>query len=228
MSIEIDHVSVTLQNNLILKDISLNLSEKKIGIIGANGSGKSTFLKLLNALQLPTKGSVRIFGKDSRKETQFIRRSVGFIFQNPDNQVIMPIVEEDLSFGLKNLKIEKKERERRVSLFLETYNLEHLKKRQIHFLSGGQKQLLAFGSILVMQPKILVCDEPITQLDYLNSQKIKKLLNDLDFQIIVSSHDFSIFENFDRVIVFHEGEIIFDGKPKEAIFYYLEKSKKEL
>ncbi|WP_342267911.1 energy-coupling factor ABC transporter ATP-binding protein [Candidatus Tisiphia endosymbiont of Empis tessellata] len=144
--IKIENVSYSVNNYDILSNISLILGERKIGIVGANGSGKSTFARLLNGIKLPTTGLVTIDGLDTRKFGKEIRRKVGFVFQNPDNQIVFPIVEEDLAFGLKNLGYNKDKIEQSINSILSLYNIHNLRKSPSHLLSGGQKQLLAIAA----------------------------------------------------------------------------------
>jgi len=152
-TIRLENVSVTFEKYTVLHKLNLLLDERLIAVIGANGSGKSTFVRLLNGLVLPTEGNVTINGFDTRREGKAVRRIVGFVFQNPDNQIIMPTVEEDITFGIKKLK--KEEIERRIEETLQRYGLLSLRKKRVHLLSGGQKQLLAICGVLVMEPHII-------------------------------------------------------------------------
>lgn len=219
-AIRLENVSVTFDNRTVLHDLNLSLDEKRIAIIGANGSGKSTFVRLLNGLVLPTTGNVTVNGFDTRKEGKALRRKIGFVFQNPDNQIIMPTVEEDLAFGMKNLKLDAKEIEQRIETTLRRYDLLGLRKQAAHFLSGGQKQLLAICGILVMEPDTIILDEPTTQLDLRNKRKIIEVISNLPQRIIMTSHDLPLLEDFERVLVFNEGRIVCDTSPSEAIIFY--------
>ena len=140
----------------VLKDVNLSITEHRIGIIGANGSGKSTFARLLNGLLIPDEGTVTVDGIDTREDAKAVRRRVGFVFQNPDNQIVFPVVEEDVAFGLRNLKLPKEEIARRVDTVLARYRLGHLRDRPTHLLSGGEKQMLAISAVLVMEPRYVV------------------------------------------------------------------------
>jgi len=219
-AIRLENVSVTFDNRTVLHDLNLSLDEKRIAIIGANGSGKSTFVRLLNGLVLPTAGNVIVNGFDTRKEGKALKRKVGFVFQNPDNQIIMPTVEEDLAFGMKNLKLDAKEIEQRIETTLQRYDLLGLRKQAAHFLSGGQKQLLAICGILVMEPDTIILDEPTTQLDLRNKRKIIEIISNLPQRIIMTSHDLALLEDFERVLVFNEGRVVCDASPSEAIIFY--------
>ena len=151
--IRIENVSVQFEQRRALADINLTLGEKRIGIVGANGSGKSTFVRLLNGLQTATSGRVLVDDLDAAKDGRKLRRHVGFVFQNPDNQIVYPVVEEDIAFGLKPLKLPKEEINRRIDEVLARYDLQDFKAHPSHLLSGGQKQLLAISGVLVMEPR---------------------------------------------------------------------------
>lgn len=218
--IKIENVTVCFEDFYILRDINLILSEKKIGIIGSNGSGKSTFVRLLNGLQLPDKGTVKVGSLDTKNNSKEIRKKVGFIFQNPDNQIVFPIVEEDIAFGLKNLGWKKEKIQETVNTVLSNYGLLHLRSHSTHHLSGGQKQLLAISGVLVMEPEYIIFDEPTTLLDLRNKKKIFHLIENLKQSVIVVTHDLDLLENFDRVIFFDQGQVISDGKPEIVISKY--------
>ncbi|WP_425363113.1 energy-coupling factor ABC transporter ATP-binding protein [Candidatus Tisiphia endosymbiont of Hybos culiciformis] len=218
--IKIENVNYSVNNYDILSNISLILGERKIGIVGANGSGKSTFARLLNGIKLPTTGLVTIDGLDTRKFGKEIRRKVGFVFQNPDNQIVFPIVEEDLAFGLKNLGYNKDKIEQSINSILSLYNIHNLRKSPSHLLSGGQKQLLAIAGVLVMEPDYIVFDEPTTLLDLRNKKNIFQVIENLKQVVIMISHDLELLSNFDRVIVFEQGQIIGDDHPSITIPLY--------
>jgi len=214
------NVSVTFDDHTVLQTLNLALAEKRIAIIGANGSGKSTFSRLINGLVAPTHGTVTIDGLDTIKDGKAIRRKVGFVFQNPDNQIVMPTVEEDLAFGLKNLKLDKTEVENRIETILQHYHLDALRRQAAHSLSGGQKQLLAICGVLIMQPQTIVLDEPATQLDLRNKRQIATVIEQLDQQIIMVTHDLPLLTNFNRVLVFDNGHLVCDAPPAQAITFY--------
>lgn len=209
-------------DRLILNHVSLTFTERRIGIVGSNGSGKSTFARLLNGLLIPDRGEVWIDGLNTRQHSKAVRRQVGFVFQNPDNQIVFPIVEEDLAFGLKNLKLSKAEIADRIHTILDQYHLAHLRHHPTHLLSGGEKQLLAIASVLVMNPKYIVFDEPTTLLDLRNRNQIQRILSQLEQPIIVVSHDLNLLKDFDRVIVFEAGSVVMDAPPSIALPYYIQ------
>ena len=141
--IELRHVSYRAESNTLIDTLSLQLNEHRIGVIGANGSGKSTFARLLNGLLLPSVGDVFVDGLNTRSHGSEVRRKVGFVFQNPDNQIVFPTVAEDLAFGLKNLALDKQSIGQKVSAVLADCGLQGFEDRLVHQLSGGEKQLIA-------------------------------------------------------------------------------------
>ncbi len=217
---EISNVSQRFGERHVLKDISLRIGERRVGVIGANGSGKSTFVRLLNGLLIPDEGTVTVDGIDTRTDVKAVRRKVGFVFQNPDNQIVFPVVEEDLEFGLKNLKLSKQEIASRIDSILGKYKLEHLRQSAAHLLSGGEKQMLAISAVLVMEPSYVVFDEPMTLLDLRNKKLVLDTIHAIEQPIILVTHDLEHLEEFERVIVFEDGQVVADGAPDDAICYY--------
>lgn len=220
--IRFENVSVQFDQRRVLENIDLALGEKRIGIIGANGSGKSTFVRLLNGLQTATSGRVLVDDLDPAKDGRKVRRHVGFVFQNPDNQIVYPVVEEDLAFGLKALKLPRDEINRRIDEILARYDLSDFKTHPSHLLSGGQKQLLAISGVLVMAPRYVVFDEPTTLLDLRNRNRVERAIADLDQTVITVSHDLDLIADYDRVLVIENGRIAVDDRPAVAIARYRE------
>ena len=221
--IEIENVTLTYGDRTVLRDISLTFDEKRIAIIGANGSGKSSFARLLNGLVLPTSGTVKVDGLDTSSHGKDVRRKVGFVFQNPDNQIVFPVVEEDLAFGMKNLGFSKDEIARKTDEILKRYDMSDLREHPAHLLSGGQKQLLAISGVLVMEPTYVVLDEPTTLLDLRNKRRITRAIDALEQTVILASHDLDLLQDFDRVVAFDEGRVIADDVPAQAIPFYVER-----
>ncbi|MBO9506483.1 ABC transporter ATP-binding protein [Thalassospira sp. A3_1] len=220
--ITLENVTVEFDQRRVLDDISLSLSERRIGIVGANGSGKSTFVRLLNGLQVASSGTVRVDDFDAAKDGRKLRRHVGFVFQNPDNQIVYPVVEEDIAFGLKALKLPKDEIDRRIDEVLARYDLSEFRNHPSHLLSGGQKQLLAISGVLVMAPRYVIFDEPTTLLDLRNRNRVERAIAQLDQTVITVSHDLDLIANYDRVLVFENGRIACDDVPAIAIPRYRE------
>ncbi|GAA0914937.1 ABC transporter ATP-binding protein [Nonomuraea longicatena] len=218
--IELADVGVRLGEREVLKDVTLTLAERRIGVVGANGSGKSTLARLLNGLVLPTSGAIRVLGHDTRRAGAQVRRAVGFLFTDPDAQIVMPTVAEDVAFSLRRGKLPRAETERRVKDILSAYGLAGHADHPAHQLSGGQKQLLALCSILVLQPEILVMDEPTTLLDLRNSRHVAEVLRGLPQQAVVVSHDLDLLADFDRILVLDEGRVVADDTPAPALAHY--------
>jgi biotin transport system ATP-binding protein len=206
----------------VLQDVDVRLSERRVAVVGANGSGKSTFARLLNGLVVPTRGEVRIDGMDTRKDGRAVRRRVGFCFTNPDAQIVMPTVREDVAFGLRRRALSKAEAAARVDEVLGRFGLAGHADHPAHLLSGGQKQLLALASVLVTEPDVLVLDEPTTLLDLRNTERIAHFLEDLDQQVVLVTHDLHLVESFDRVLVFDEARLVHDAPPAPAVARYRE------
>jgi biotin transport system ATP-binding protein len=204
----------------VLADVDLRLTERRIGVIGANGSGKSTFARLLNGLVLPTSGHVLVDGLDTRTAVREVRRRVGFVFQDPDAQIVHPTVAEDAAYGLENQGVPPAERAERVAEVLARYGLAGHADHPAHLLSGGQKQLLAIAGVLVMRPARIVFDEPTTLLDLVNTHRVSSVIEELGQQVVVVTHDLDLLESFDRVLVFDEGRVVADGPPLESVAAY--------
>jgi biotin transport system ATP-binding protein len=220
--IQIQNVSHSFAEREVLKQIDLDLTQKRIAIVGSNGSGKSTFVRLLNGLQLPTQGRVLVDGLDTKTHGRDVRRKVGFVFQNPDNQIVFPVVEEDLAFGMKNLKLGRDVIAARIDAVLARYGLSEFRQHPAHLLSGGQKQLLAISGVLIMEPEYVVFDEPTTLLDLRNKRRVAQAIRELDQTAIVISHDLDLLSDFERVIVFHEGKVAIDDEPSSTLKRYVE------
>ena len=214
-----------------VKDISLDIKRGSFTVIlGHNGSGKSTLAKMLNGLNKPTFGDVFVNGINTKdEETEIdIKRTVGMVFQNPDNQLVASIVEEDVAFGPENLGVEPKEIRRRVDEALKAVGMYEFKESTPHKLSGGQKQRVAIAGIIAMNPSCLVLDEPTAMLDPKGRNEIintlLKLNREKGITVVLITHYMEEAEMADRVIVMNDGSIIDDGKPKE-IFKNVEKLK---
>lgn len=213
-------VSLSIGGKTILEDVTISLSEQRVGVIGLNGSGKSSFVRLLNGLRLPSSGTLTMFGaavEDAQKE---LPKHVGFVFQNPDHQAIFPTVEEEIAFGLTQLGFQKKDSRDRALSFLEQHGCVGLANSPIAELSEGQKQLICILSVLVMEPQLLILDEPMTSLDALATHRIQQMLLSLPQKILMVSHDLSHFEGFDRLIWLESGTLRMDGKPEVVLQAY--------
>jgi biotin transport system ATP-binding protein len=215
-----ERVSHRFDAETVVDDVSLRLSEHRIGIVGANGSGKSTLARMINGLVSPTIGRVSVDGLDLARHAREVRRKVGFVFTNADNQIVMPTVREDVAFTLRRHKLNPADAAARVEAALDRVGLAERGDRPAHRLSGGQKQLLAIASVLVADPAIVVADEPTTLLDARNARRIGEHFARLEQQLIVVSHHLDLLKSFDRVIVMEAGRVVADDEPRHALDAY--------
>ncbi|QXM07341.1 energy-coupling factor transporter ATPase [Crassaminicella indica] len=206
-----------------LKKVSLNVKKGEfLVVIGHNGSGKSTMAKHMNALLLPSGGKVYVKGLDTleEKNTWEIRQTAGMVFQNPDNQIVATIVEEDVAFGLENLGIEPEEIRKRVEEALKTVDMIEFRKKGPHLLSGGQKQRIAIAGVIAMKPECIIFDEPTAMLDPVGRKEVMDTILKLNKQegitIVHITHFMDEAVNADRIVVMEEGNIVLEGTPKEV------------
>ncbi|HIV11042.1 MAG TPA: energy-coupling factor transporter ATPase [Candidatus Faeciplasma avium] len=226
--IEVENVSFSYysdedgesKQNKVLKNVSLSIKKVEFtAILGHNGSGKSTLAKLLNAINLPDEGKVYIDGMDTADESRLfdIRKTVGMVFQNPDNQIIAAVVEEDVAFALENIGVEPSEIRRRVDEALKAVGMYEYREHAPHKLSGGQKQRVAIAGVLAMKPECIVLDEPTAMLDPIGRREIMKTikeLNSLGVTIVLITHYMDEAAQAKRVVVIDNGEIVLDDTPK--------------
>ncbi len=217
------------QGVLALDDVTLDIEEGQFVVLcGANGSGKSTLAKLLNGLILPTKGSVLIYGAntvtDNPEDIFKIRSKVGMVFQNPDNQMIASIIEDDIAFGPENLGVAREEIAERVEWALNAVGMLELRRHTPFKLSGGQKQRIAIAAVLAMKPKILVLDESTAMLDPKGRlevmEVIKRLNREEKITVLHITHHMEECVGASRVLVMKEGKLVFDGKPENLFAQY--------
>ena len=206
-----------------LSDVNLSIEQGDfVAVLGHNGSGKSTFAKHLNSLLIPTEGVVYIDGMDTTDEEKLwdIRQTAGMVFQNPDNQIIGSIVEEDVGFGPENMGVPTEEIWKRVELALKAVGMYEFRTASPNKLSGGQKQRVAIAGIVAMKPKCIVLDEPTAMLDPNGRKEVIKTLHELNEKenvtVILITHYMDEVVNADRVIVMDGGEIVMDGSPKQV------------
>lgn len=216
----------------ILKDINLEIKEGEfVALLGHNGSGKSTLAKLINGLRLPGQGDVLVDGMNTRSEEEIwdIRRTAGMVFQNPDNQLVATIVEDEVAFGPENMGVEPSEIRRRVDRALEDVGMADYKKNAPHLLSGGQKQRVAIAGILAMSPKYIILDEPTAMLDPSGRREVMDTLIKLNKEegktIILITHYMEEAAISDRVVVMEDGSMVLSGTPRE-VFSQVDKIKR--
>ena len=199
-----------------------------VAVLGHNGSGKSTLAKLCNAIYEPSSGTVTVKGivADNDDKADEVRRIVGMVFQNPDNQIVATIVEDDVAFGPENLGIEPKEIRRRVDDALKAVNMYEFRHREPHKLSGGQKQRVAIAGVLAMQTECIVLDEPTAMLDPMGRQEVMQTVHrmnkEMGITVVLITHFMDEAVKADRVVVMDGGRVVMQGKPRE-IFSQVEK-----
>lgn len=215
-----DGVRVERGGRTVLRDVSLAIDERRVGLVGANGSGKSTFARLLNGLLLPAAGEVRIFGRPTTADRRRLAAEVGFIFQNPDHQILFPTVEEEVVFGITRGARARREHGEAARAFLAEHGAAHLADRPTQELSEGQRHLVAILSVLVGRPRILVLDEAFASLDLPTTTALARRIAALDLNVIAISHDLATLEDFDRVLWLDGGVIRADGPPSIVLPAY--------
>jgi len=221
-SVVLDRVSLLRDNQPVLHDITLRLTEHRIGLVGNNGSGKSSMVRLLNGLLQPATGSVHVGGMDPSNGPESMAAHVGFIFQNPDHQLIFPTVQEELCFGLKNIGYSRSDAETRALDCLREHDREDWADRPVHSLSEGQKQLVCILAVLVMQPRLIVLDEPFSALDLPTRWHLLEWMHSLPQQLLMISHDLDTLTDFDRILWLEGGRIRGDGHPDDLLPAYRE------
>lgn len=225
--ITIDHLTFSYQREenqgkKAVDDVSLTFEKGSFtAILGKNGSGKSTLAKHLNGLLVPTEGVVYVSGFDTREEEHVwdVRQTAGMVFQNPDNQLVSAIVEDDVAFGPENLGVDPAEIRRRVDKALDAVNMGKFRKKPPHLLSGGQKQRIAIAGVVAMKPQCIIFDEPTAMLDPRGRQEIMDIIEELHEEgitVILITHFMEEAAQAERVIVMDEGKILLDGTPAEV------------
>lgn len=213
----------------VLKGINLSVKRGEfLAVLGHNGSGKSTLAKHLNCILVPTSGSVIVDGMDTSDENLIydIRQMVGMVFQNPDNQIVATIVEEDVAFAPENLGVPSREIRQRVEYALDAVNMTRYAHHAPHMLSGGQKQRIAIAGVLAMKPQVIVMDEPTAMLDPVGRMEvmetIKKLNSEENITVVLITHFMEEAAQADRVVVMNDGETVMEGTPREVFKRVLE------
>ncbi len=218
--VTLSDVSLSYGEREVLRGISVDLTEHRIGIVGANGSGKSTLVRLVNGLVRPSAGMVSVDGLDVARHTREVRAKVGFLFSDADSQIVMPTVREDLEFSLRGRGLAAADVAQRVDRALVDFGLADHPDHPCYLLSGGQKQQLALAAVLLLDPQIIVADEPTTLLDLRNQRRFAQLLAELPQQVLMVSHHVELLAGFDRVLVIDEGRVVVDDAPDVAVAAY--------
>lgn len=227
MAAEIEVSGVTFSysdNKEVLQDVDVTIEQGEwVSILGPNGSGKSTLAKFFNALLVPDKGEVISCGLSTSDENQWIniRRQVGMVFQNPDNQIVAPTVQDDIAFGLENAGIPYEEMKRRVDENIHKLGLQGLENEEPHRLSGGQKQRVAIAGAMALHPRVLVFDEAMAMLDPNGKQEVltmmEALRRDYDVTVVSITHDVEEALSADRLLVLYEGAVLTSGSPANVL-----------
>lgn len=208
----------------VLEPTTLDLAERRVGLIGANGSGKSSLLRLFNGLALPSAGRVlvRHDGQDfdTRNRTREVRRLVGFVFTDPGSQLIMPTPIDDVMLSLREHIPDRRQQRVRATELLRGRGLGQVAESSVHELSGGERQLVGLTTVLATEPAIVVADEPTTLLDLRHRLAITRALLDLPQQLVVATHDLELAAQLDRVLVLDRAAVVFDGPADQAISHY--------
>ncbi len=235
MSIQVSHLSYTYPGvddtpgAVVFEDLNLSIQEGSlVAILGGNGCGKSTLAKHFNSILLPCGGSVTVWGMDTKNDDLLIavRKTVGMVFQNPDNQIVANVVEEDVAFGPENLGVASPAIRQRVDRALKQVGMYEYRNHAPHLLSGGQKQRIAIAGVIAMEPKCIVLDEPTAMLDPKGRREvmetIRRLNKEKGITVILITHHMDEAAQCGRVVVLHEGKVALDGTPEE-VFTHVEK-----
>lgn len=221
MSIRLDDVCVRLGDVDVLRDVSLRLDARTIAVVGENGSGKSTFARVLGGLVARTAGELSILGMDPARRAAELRQRIALVFSNPDAQIIMPTVAEDVAFSLRSSRLRSIEVRQRVTAELDRFGLAALADRSSHDLSGGQKQLLALCGAFVRRPELVIADEPTAYLDARNARRVADhLFEDGGHRLVLVTHDLALAERCDQAVLFAEGRVAAVGEPAAIIAEY--------
>jgi biotin transport system ATP-binding protein len=216
-TIQFENVSLSLNARKLLNGVSIDIQEQRVGVIGRNGSGKTSFARLVSGLLAPSSGRVRVNGNDLFKHRAAALQTVGILFQNPDHQIIFPTVLEELSFGLTQQGQRKAEAMQNATKILQQFDRLDWAERSIATLSQGQRHLVCLLSVLAMAPPLLVLDEPFAGLDLPTKTYLQNLLYGLDQSVLHITHDLQALAKYERVIWLEKGQVVGDGLPKHII-----------
>ncbi len=212
-SISLDNVSLGMAGRTVLDRITAEIEQHRVGIVGLNGSGKSTLARIVGGLEAPSSGTVRLNGSDPFRDRHAAIRTVGMVFQNPDHQIIFPTVIEEMSFGPINLGMAKADAQRSAQRLLKRFGKPGWGERLVHQLSQGQRHLVCLLAILIMEPELLVLDEPFTGPDRPTARRLHRLLDEVGQAVIMITHETELLSGYDRIIWLDRGRIRRDGPP---------------
>jgi len=224
--LDLQGVSVRLGDTDVLRDVTLSLDARTVAVVGENGSGKSTLARLLSGLVAASDGTVRVLGLDPVRQVAELRRRVAVIFSNPDAQIVMPTVAEDVAFSLRTEKAPRHEKAERVAAALDRFGLTDLADRSSHDLSGGQKQLLALCGAFVRRPDLVIADEPTAYLDARNARRVADhlfadhLFADTAHRLVLVTHDLALAQRCDTAVLVEDGTVTAVGEPEHVVATY--------
>lgn len=224
-TIQLSNVSYTVNSVPILKTLSLDCTERRIGIVGRNGSGKSTLARVLCGLLPPSTGFVKVADVDVTNDRAGALRTVGILFQNPDHQIIFPTVIEEVSFGLEQLGLPKAEAQERSLRLLAEFKCDAWADRSVSTLSQGQRHLVCLLSVVAMKPRVIVLDEPYAGLDIPTTMQLGKYINALDAVVVHISHQAEVLSTYQRVLWLENGEVRMDGAAEHTLNTYVSSMK---
>ncbi|MGW2093623.1 energy-coupling factor ABC transporter ATP-binding protein [Promicromonospora sukumoe] len=221
--LDLDDVHVRLGDTDVLRGVTCALDVRTVAVVGENGSGKSTLARLAGGLTRATSGTVRVLGLDPARDAARLRRRVAVVFSNPDTQIVMPTVAEDVAFSLRSDKLPRPERDRRVDEALRRFGLADVADRASHDLSGGQKQLLALCGAFVRRPDLVIADEPTAYLDARNARRVADhLFADGDHRLLLVTHDLALAQRCESAVLVKDGTIAAVGAPAAIVEAYEE------
>jgi biotin transport system ATP-binding protein len=219
-ALHLDRVGVRLGDVEAIADATLDIDAQRVAVVGDNGSGKSTFARLLGGLVPRSTGDLRVLGLDPSRDARELRRRVALVFSNPDAQIIMPTVREDVAFSLRPERLPREESAARVAAALTRFGLVDLADRPSHDLSGGQKQLLALAGAFVRRPDLVIADEPTAYLDARNARRVADHLLEDGHRLVLVTHDLRLALRCDAAILFAGGRLRRAGDPAEVVADY--------
>ena len=221
--IAFENASVRLGETEALRDVTLTLGARTTAVVGDNGSGKSTLARAVGGLVRVASGAVRVLGLDPHRQAAELRRRVAVVFSNPDAQIVMPTVAEDVAFSLRGERLPRAEKDARVAAALRRFGLTDLAERPAHDLSGGQKQLLALCGAFVRDPELVIADEPTAALDARNARRVADhLLADGSHRLLLVTHDLALARRCDAVVLVADGRVTAAGDPADVVARYEE------
>jgi biotin transport system ATP-binding protein len=219
-SIAFEAVAIARGGRRLFDGLTLTLGEQRVGVIGDNGAGKSTLLRLANGLLLPDAGRVLVGGRDTARHRKELPADVGFVFQNPDHQILFPTVGEEIAFGLIERGLDKIGARQSAGRLLAAHGCDGWAERAVHELSEGQKQLVCILAVIAAEPRLLLLDEPFAGLDLPTRLGFTQRLRALPQSIVMASHDLDLLATFDRIVWLEDGRVRADGEPADVIARY--------